>query len=199
MPDYDHPGFRYWPANDPAFPIGEVTKTFESTWGASAWCDIQIPASAPFPKTVAARFIGLARSAKLWFALECTTGPQGQFSYEAVLRAQHVHWWDEHGESGPGPVWEHRLPGLVFKGWGSQDAQLGHGQHCDAFEADWRLNGMIVRATLSVHHFDGSIRAYLADRERRLRELEQRILTDPPGDEPLPPEPAPVPEPTPGT
>ena len=136
LPDYDHPGFRYWPASDPAFPIGEITPTFESTWGASAWCDIQIPAAAPFPKTVAARFIGLARSAKLWFALECTTTPQGQFSFE------------EHGESGVGPVWEHRLPGNAFRGWGSEEAQLEHGPHCDAFSAHWGLNIMTVRATL---------------------------------------------------
>ena len=199
MPDYDHPGFQYWPGDAGNFPIGEITPTFHQLGGASAWADVQLPAAAPFPKTVAVRYLGLQQSARLWFALECTTTPQGQFSYEAVLRAQHLHWWESHLESGVGPIFEVRLPALVFKGWGTEEAQAAHGPHCDTLFASWGLNGMTVRTTLSVMHHDKSVRQYLIDREAWERELEQKILEGPPVEEPLPPEPVPEPEPSPGT
>ena len=199
MPDYDHPGFQYWPGDAGNFPIGEITPTLHEPWGASGWCDIALPAAAPFLKTVAVRYLGLQQSAKLWFALECTTTPQGQFSYEAVLRAQHLHWWPQPGESGAGPIFELRIPGAALAGRGTNEAQAGHGPHCDSLYAHWGFNGLTVTCDLSVRHHDKSVRQYLADRAAWEAELEQTILEGPPGPEVPLPEPEPAPQPQPGT
>jgi hypothetical protein len=194
MPDYDHPGFTYWPGNDPGFPIGvpDPTTPDGAHVGASAKAAIALPQAAPGPKIVAARFIAFQHSAKLWFALECTT-VNGQLTYEGVLRGQHLYYWEDHGEHANGEMIEIRLTMAELQAAGSKEVARDHGHHCDSLFAHWGNNNGTVSIFLSVLHFEKSKRQYLADLEEAARHAETGVIED----VPLPPEPEPGPTPEP--
>jgi hypothetical protein len=197
MPDYDHPGFTYWPGNDPKFPIGNVELAgTPGRVGGSATGEIALPQAAPQPKIAAARFIAVEHSCKLWFALECTTNAAGQLASEVVLRGQHLYFWKDHCENEVGPVMEVRLSAAQWLAGGTTEVVADHGHHCDTLFAHWGLKGAAVSCYLSVLHFEKSKRQYLADLEEAARQAETGVYED----VPLPPEPegpVPVPEPTP--
>lgn len=204
MPDFEHPGFTYWPGNHPGFPIGEIAKfgsDHVSCWAEASFTLPQNPAHA---KIAAVRFAGFPGSGKLWFAVECITDAAGILVCEWVLRGQHLRWFEDHGESGPGPVMEMRLNQATMFGWGSHDTLAEHGPHCDLMRAIWGLNQGRVNCYLSVTHQILSLREYEAEQEKAAREIEKGVYELPKPKPELPPEPAepppplPEPEPNPG-
>ena len=197
MPNEEHPGFEYWPGNAGDFPVGDITLGSGGALGASARAEFTVPQTQPTDKTVAERYIGIPHSAQLWFALECTTDAQGNVTYEAVLRGKHLHWFAEHGETGPGPLQEVRLSAADTWRFGSTELVAGHGPHCDAMAVFWGPSPGGFGCSISVSHLEMSAATYLRLRDNPPRGVEEKIITEPPVTGPLPPMPAPPPEPEP--
>lgn len=203
MPQNDHPGFEFWDVTDlnHPFPVGPIVLGTSNEDGGSASANIMLPPAIPKPRSVAERSIGMARSAKLWFALRCTRDPQGAIACEAVLRGQHLNFFPDHGESDVGPLLEVRLSAADMRGAGSRLAVEAHGDHCDAFLISWGSLQGTVHCTLSVWH-----NKMTPDQLRRAQEKAERDAyytpPQPKRNEPLPeiplPTPTPAPDPGPG-
>ena len=194
---HDHPGFDYWETDDAThpFPVGDISLDSDSGAGATATAEMTPPQTQPRSRTVAERSIGVANSAQLWFAFECTTDAQGHLVYEAVFRGRHVHWYPQHGESGVGPVQEIRVAANALAMWGRDERLAAHGPHCDLFTANWAVQQGKVRVELCVLHFEMTVAQFYAARERSRSEAERmpplrpsRIVPDRPL-EPHPPAP----------
>ena len=198
MPDDQHPGFEYWQVNQPGFPhpVGDITVVYGNEQGAQAHAGFTVPQAQPTATTVAEKYVGIAHSAKLWWALECTTDAQGKVSCEALLRGQHLHWFPEHGESAPGPVQEIRLTAAELGGRGDRLVVAGHGSHCDTFTVMWFQIPGKLRCDLTVTHWAMSEREFREEREKSRRRAEHKTIVRP---EPVPdpggPTPAPPPKP----
>lgn len=155
MPQDDHPGFAFWDPGDlnHPFPVGPIVFGSSAPDGASASATFTLPPKLPKPKVVAERSIGMARSAKLWFALRCEQDAQGVITCEAVLRGQHLNFFPEHGEAGVGALQEIRLSAAQMRAGGFHQLVAGHGPHCDTFSAMWGGWQGNFNCTLSTWHF----------------------------------------------
>lgn len=196
---HDHPGFDYWDVGDVnhPFPVSEINLVFGVEDAAKATAELRLPVAQPRLKTVAERSIGIARSAKLWFALECTNA--GAVTCEAVLRGQHVHWFPPHGETAVGAIQEIRLSMAdMLGGGGNREAFAPHGPaHCDLFAVTWWPQQGDVHCELVVLHFSQTVEEFLEAREKNRREAERQPPPAPPYWIPPTPKPKPPPEPEP--
>ncbi|HSQ95651.1 MAG TPA: hypothetical protein VLM18_06080 [Croceibacterium sp.] len=145
----DHPGFEYWKATNLQFPfpVGEIDLSWGDEESAKASVDFTLTAAQPEKKTVAERSIGIKDSAKLWFALECTTDAQGKVTCEALLRGTHLHWFPAHGEHAPGPEQSIRLTAADLAGAGRKEALDDHRPHCDLLSVTWGQDKAKGRST----------------------------------------------------
>jgi len=206
MPDDQHPGFEYWQLNEPggfAFPVGNINLSWGDNDGASASVEFDVPQALPHDKTVAERSVGVAKSAKLWFALRCETDLQGKVHCKAVLRGRHLHWFAEHGESAPGGRAQVVLSAADLKGGGFRQDIVDHApNHCDVLSVTWgqtQAGKVICNSTLL--HFGFSPAQFLEWQEQVKRDRQRGGLyweaPKLPSPEP-PPVPTPAPAPDPG-
>ena len=210
MPQDEHPGFEFWDVTDinHPFPVGPITFGTSTDEGGSASASFTLPPKLPRPKVVAERSIGMARSAKLWFALRCTQDAAGAIACEAVLRGQHLNFFPEHGEDDIGPLQEIRLSAAELRAGGFRQLIAGHGPHCDTLSATWGGWNNQFTATLGTWHFNMTAEEFRKAQEKAERDAyytppstkprglvpEMRFPTP----APVPP-PEPEPEPPPGT
>lgn len=203
MPQDEHPGFEFWDVTDinHPFPVGPIVFGSSTEEGGSAGASFTLPPKLPRPKVVAERSIGMARSAKLWFALRCEQDAQGAITCEAVLRGQHLHFFPEHGEGDVGALKEIRLNAAQLRAGGYHERITAHGpQHCDVFSATIDVWPGQVSCALETRHFEMTPQAYREAQDKAAREA----YYTPPSDKPrglvpeIPfPTPAPTPEPEP--
>jgi hypothetical protein len=206
MPQDDHPGYDFWDVTDinHPFPVDPIVFGTSTGEGGSASATVTLPPKLPRPKVVAERSIGMARSAKLWFALRCEQDAQGNIACEAVLRGQHLNFFPEHGEGDVGPLQEIRLSTAQMRAGGFEQRVAGHGPHCDTFSATWNAWPNQFTFTLGTWHFAMTPETFRAAQDKAAREA----YYTPPSPKPrglvpeipfpTPPEPEPEPEP-PGT
>ena len=215
MPQDDHPGFEFWDPNDinHPFPVGEIDMGISTDGGGSASASIVLPPALPKPKVVAERFIGMARSAKLWFALRCERDAQGAITCEAVLRGQHLNFWPEHGEADVGPLQEVRLTAAQLRAGGYHERILAHGEaHCDVFSATINVWPAHVTCVLEAWHYHMTPQAFREKQEKAAREAYYGVPSSKPRglvpeipfptpapEPPHEPQPEPEPDPPPGT
>jgi hypothetical protein len=197
MPDY--PGFTFWDPGDTQrpFPIGDIDPRWVTDEGVQAIVEVTLPPELPAPRTAAVRTIGVAHKAQLWFALECTTRPDGTIAFEAVLHGRHLHFWKDHGESAAGDELELRIPDAVLRDdYGFDEVFGDHGPHCDLCDVIWSQAGGKLQLNLRVTHLPWTEREYKQHREEAAHKSQKFSLPVEPWPEAAPP-PEPAPEPVP--
>lgn len=171
----DYKGFDRWGISDPNFPypIGEFDLFFSDTAGAAVTCDIFLPDAIPDKRTVAERSIGITDSYKFWIALACSKDAAGAVTVEVVLTGRHVHWFESHGEDGPGPDVEIRLSQAEAAGGGSRQVLGAHHDHCNSLTVSWgQADKGRVHCFLSGFHWRNSPEDFRKAVERAKREAD---------------------------
>jgi len=200
---HDHPGFDYWDIDDHdhPFPVGDIEIAPDTEDATQAEADFTLPAKLPGPATVAERYIGLVGLAQFWFALECSPDALGNVTCEAVLRARHLQFFPDHGETGAGPELAIRLTMADMAVGKRCEALAAHGPHCDLLSLSCSVRAGKVHCELYLLHVRKTVQGLLDSRERWKREAErmpQPRLPLPDHDRPVPPPPPkPKPEPIP--
>jgi hypothetical protein len=198
---HDHPGFDYWDIDDPdhRFPVDDIEIPPNTDDTIEAIVELALPQTQPGPATVAERYIGIVGLVQFWVALECRTDALGKMTCEAVLRAKHLQFYPDHGETGAGPEQAIRLTMADMAGAGWRESLAAHGPHCDLFNVQWSSHQGKVHCELFLIHVRNTVQGLLDSRVRWQRDIERLPvprLPDP--DRPVPPpKPDPKPEPKP--
>lgn len=130
MPD----DYQFWPHHDADYPlpVDEINVHAGNESLASASCTARFPAEIPFPRTMMEQSAGISHSWRFTVALMAHR-QGGKVNSHLICTATHVHWFEEHGETGSGGTLVFRInPGIVIQNRSKTMTQdMGHGPHFD--------------------------------------------------------------------
>lgn len=96
--------FEFWPAKDPLpLPLDPMTVVNSDEYSAEVTCRVRFPTEIPFDKTYAEVSVGISHSWQFFVALRSTRNEAGQVENKLKVWGKHVMWFEDHGETGPGP------------------------------------------------------------------------------------------------